>query len=91
MDSYKEDWGKYRKKLESYGYSEVELLKVQEVRENYDLCPYEQFRELFLQGVIERVAKVKKPRNYFVNDSGEFLYLNHYHKAYCVAGKFKEE
>jgi hypothetical protein len=56
-----------------------------------DLCPYEQFRELFLQGVIKRVAKVRKPRNYFVNENGEFLFLNHYHKLYQVAAKFKEE
>lgn len=87
----KQDWETYEKILVKFEYTPEQIEAVKEVRENYDLCPYEQFRELFLQGVIERVAKVKKPRNYFVNEEGEFLFLNHYHKAYQIAAKFKTE
>jgi len=91
MQGTKQSWEEYEKILIKFDYTPEKIEAVKEIRENVDLCPYEQFRELFLQGAIVRIAKVKKPRNYFVTDSGEFLYLNHYHKCYCVAAKFKEE
>lgn len=91
MEGTKQDWETYEKILIKFDYTPEEIEAVKEVREGCDLCPYEQFRELFLQGVIVRIAKVKKPRNYFVNDKGEFLFLNHFHKSYQVAAKFKEE
>jgi len=87
----KQDWETYEKILVKFEYTPEQIEAVKEVRESYDLCPYEQFRELFLQGVIERVAKVKKPRNYFVNEAGEFLFLNHYRKEYQIAARFKTE
>nr|DAI89600.1 MAG TPA: hypothetical protein [Caudoviricetes sp.] len=89
MESTKQSWEDYLKILIKFQYTPEQIEAVKEVRENYDLCPYEQFRELFLQGVIERVAKVKKPRNYFVNEEGEFLYLNHRNHKYEIAAVFK--
>lgn len=87
----KQRWEEYEKILTKLDYTPEEIEVVKEIREGCDLCPYEQFRELFLQGIIIRTAKVKKPRNYFVNESGEFLYLNHRNRRYEIAGVFKEE
>ncbi len=87
----REDWEGYKSKLQSFNYTEDQIESVRLIRETFELCPYEQFRELFLQGVIVRVRKVKKPRNYYVNDLGEFLYLDHYTKSYQLAAEFKTE
>jgi len=87
----REDWEGYKSKLQSFNYTEEQIESVRLIRETFELCPYEQFRELFLQGVIVRVRKVKKPRNYYVNDLGEFLYLDHYTKSYQLAAEFKTE
>ncbi len=91
MEGTKQSWEEYEKILIKFEYTLEQIEAVKAIREGLDLCPYEQFRELFLQGVIERIAKVKKPRNYFVNEAGEFLFLNHYHKSYQVAARFKTE
>lgn len=87
----RENWQDYKERLISYGYNEEQLIEIERVRENFEVCPHEQFRELFLQGVIVRTRKVKKPRNYYVNDLGEFLFLDHYCKSYQVGGHFKNE
>jgi len=91
MENTKQDWKVYKEILIKFQYTEEQIESVFNVREKLDLCPYEQFRELFLQGVIQRIAKIKKPRNYYVNESGEFLYLNHRNHRYEIAGKFKNE
>lgn len=91
MEYKKETWQEYKERLISYDYTEEQISEVKRIRESFELCPYEQFRELFLQGVIVRLRKVKKPRNYYVNDLGEFLYLDHYSKSYQVAAEFKTE
>ena len=91
MEYKRENWEQYKERLIAYGYTEEEISAVKEIRENLDHCPDEQFKELVAQGVIIRTAKLKKPRNYFVNDDGEFLFLNHYHRQFQTAAKFKTE
>lgn len=89
--SYQQDWNKYQEILEKFDYTEEQISAVKEIRENLDNCPYEQFIELVKQGVIVRTRKIRKPRNYYVNEEGQFLYLDHYWKAYNIAGYFKSE
>lgn len=86
----KESWNKYKNRLIFYGYNEEQLQEVEKVREHLDYCPNEQFKELVAQGVVVRTRKIRKPRNYYVNDEGQFLYLEHYEKKYCYAGFFAE-
>ena len=87
----KQDWETYEKILVKFDYTPEQIEAVKEIRESYDHCTFEMFTGLIKQGLIERVAKVKKPRNYFVNEAGEFLFLNHYHKGYQIAARFKNE
>lgn len=87
----KEDWNKYKERLESYGYTEEQLIEVEKVRENYDHCNFDMFQELFLQGIVTRTIKLRKKRNLYVCDSGKFWYLNHYKKEYQYIGFMKNE
>ncbi len=91
MEYNKENWQEYKERLISYDYTEGQLEKVKQIIESSEHCPDAQFKELVAQGVITRVAKVKKKRNYYVTDLGEFVYLNHRNKQFETAGKFKEE
>jgi hypothetical protein len=91
MEYKKESWENYKERLISYDYTEEQLEAVKQTIDNSEHCPDEQFKELVAQGVITRIAKVKKKRNYYVTDDGEFVFLNHFNKRFEVAGKFKEE
>lgn len=87
----KQDWSTYKSRLEHYGYTEEQLEEIEKVRNNYEHMTFEQFRFLFLQGVIKRTVKLKKPRNLFVSPDGEVLFLSHYHKKYNKCGHFITE
>jgi hypothetical protein len=87
----RESWEEYKNRLEKYGYTEEQISAIKEIRENYDLCPDEQFKELVKQGVVVRTKKLKRPRHYYVNDEGQFLYLDWFWKKMNVAGYFKTE
>ena len=80
-------WNEYKEILERLNYSEEQIEWVKEVREQYDYMSAEQFRFLFLSGVIKRTAKVKKPRCYYT-DGEDIVYLNHYNKSFEKVGFF---
>ena len=83
-------WEQYKEMLKSYSYNDEQIEWVKEVREQYDLMTADQFRFLFLSGVIKREVKNKKPRNYYTN-SEEVVYLNHHLKRFEKAGYFVNE
>jgi len=83
-------WNEYKEILEKIGYSEEQIFNVQETRESLDYMSAEQFRFLFLSGVIKRTAKVKKLRCYYT-DGQDIFYLNHYNKSFEKAGFFINE
>lgn len=85
------DWEKYKEMLERYDYTEEQLEAVRLIRETWDCMTNDQFRFLFLSGVIKRLIKNKKARNYYVNEQGEIFSLNHHLKTFVKAGYFKEE
>lgn len=87
----KQNWIDYKERLIHYGYNEEQLIEVEKIRETAEHCPDEQFKELVAQGVLVRLAKLKKPRNYYVTEDGDFVFLNHYNKRFEIAAKFKEE
>ena len=83
-------WNEYKEMLERFGYDEAQISAVKEVREQYDYMSAEQFRFLFLSGVVKRLIKVKKPRCYYT-DGEDIYYLNHYNKQFEKAGFFINE
>lgn len=91
MTETRQAWQQYKERLEYYGYTPEEIESVKEIRESADHCPDEQFKELVSQGIVTRTRKLKKKRNYYVNELGQFLYLDHYKRRFQYAGKFKEE
>lgn len=88
---HKENWEDYRNRLESYGYTPEQIEEVGKIRNYMDLCEFDQFQELVSQGIVIRTNKLKKKRHLYVNESGQFLYLNHYFKKYRYIGYFKSE
>lgn len=53
---------------------------------------YDQYLELINQGQIKRLAKLRKPRTiFFDEETGLFLYINHWHMALCKCGVFNIE
>ena len=91
MENTRQSWSEYKERLTKYGYTEEQLESVRLIRETSEHCPDEQFKELVSQGVLVRLAKLKKPRNYYVTEDGDFVFLNHYNKRFEIAAKFKEE
>lgn len=83
----REDWEKYKSRLESFNYTEEQVESVRLIRESFEHMTFEQFDLLFRQGIIKRKAKLKKPRNLFT-DGETVLYLSHYHKKYVECGEF---
>lgn len=83
-------WEQYKELLEKLEYTEEQIEWVKEVREQYDYMSAEQFRFLFLSGVIKRTVKNKKPRSYYTNGE-DIVYLNHYAKQFQKAGFFINE
>ena len=82
-------WNKYKKILERFSYDETQILEVEKTRESLDYMSAEQFRFLFLSGVVKRLIKVKKPRCYYT-DGEDIFYLNHYNKKFEKVGLFVE-
>lgn len=83
-------WKEYKEMLEKFNYTEEQLEAVRLIRETWDCMTNDQFRFLFLSGVIKREVKNKKPRNYYTNGE-EVVYLNHHLKKFEKAGFFVEE
>ena len=83
------NWQEYKEMLEKFNYTEEQIESVCLIRENYDVMTAEQFRFLFLSGVVKRTVKNKKPRNYYTNGE-DIVYLNHHLKKFQVAGHFIE-
>ena len=84
------NWQEYNELLKKYDYNKEQILAVYEIRENYDYMTAEQFRFLFLSGVIKRTVKNKKPRSYYTNGE-DIVYLNHHLKTFQKAGHFIDE
>ena len=89
MERY--NWEQYKSMLEHFGYSELEILAVKEIRQNLELMPWEMYQELIKQGVLVRTQKLKKPRSLYVSVDGKVLYLNHFYKKYNYCARFKDE
>lgn len=85
------NWQEYKEMLERYDYTGEQLESVRLIRETWDCMTNDQFRFLFLSGVIKRLIKNKKARNYYVNEQGEIFSLNHHLKKFEKAGYFVEE
>lgn len=50
---------------------------------------YEAYCELIKQGQVKRLVKLKKARTiFFDEETGMFLYMNHYHMQLCKCGTF---
>jgi len=88
---FRENWEKYKNRLEFYGYTYEQIIEVQKIREVCDLCEFEQFKELVSQGIVIRSRKLRKPRHLYVNEKGQFMYLCHWHKKFNYCGYFKTE
>lgn len=86
------DWEEYKEYLINLGYSDDEISAVKEIRENPEIekMTSEQFRYLFLAGIIKRTRKLRKPRTLFVIDD-KVWYLEHYNRKFCYCGYFKTE
>jgi hypothetical protein len=91
MEYKKENWQDYKERLISYRYNEEQLIEVEKVRAEYDHMTFEQFDFLFRQGVVKRTAKLRKPRNLYLSESGTIYFLSHYHKSYVSCGHFINE
>ena len=91
MTYTKYNWEQYLEMLKAFKYTEEQIAEVEKVKLNFEEIPKDMFDELVRQGVIKRMAKLKKIRTLFVNELGEIIYLNHYNKRYEVCGKFKDE
>ena len=84
------NWEQYKEMLQKFNYTEEQLESVRLIRETWDCMTNDQFRFLFLSGVIKREVKNKKPRNYYTNGK-DVVYLNHHLKKFEKAGFFVEE
>ena len=85
------DWEEYVNKiLLKLDYSQEQIDEIKDIRENWEVMTAEQFRFLFLAGIIKRTAKLKKIRTLYT-DGVTVLYLNHYNKRFEQAGYFIEE
>lgn len=82
-------WEEYEKMLISYNYSPEQISAVKEIRENSqnEIMTPEQFRYLFLNKIIRRTRKLKKPRTLIVVED-KIYYLEHYNKRYEWCGEF---
>jgi hypothetical protein len=89
----KYNWEEYKQMLERYGYNDEQIAEVKKIRENpnYEEMSQEQFRFLFLNGIIKRTRKLKKIRTLFVSPEGRILYLEHHFKAWNYCGYFLNE
>ena len=83
------DWEEYKELLKKYGYTDEQIEEVKKFRENpkNEQITWEQFRFLFLNGVIKRTRKLKKIRTLYVFDD-KVWYLDHYVKSYRYCGEF---
>lgn len=73
----------YLKRLKSYEYTEEQLEAVKEFRESAEHLPWEQYRFLLEQRLLNRSRKLKKIRNlYYKEEDEKIYYLNHYYKRY---------
>ena len=86
----KQNWDEYKEYLKFRGLTEEQIEDVRRIRENeeYNHVTYEQFMELWRQGVIRRTRKLKKPRNLFLCKEGRFWYFEFYYKKWQYAGYF---
>lgn len=84
----RESWKDYKAKLVKMGYSKEEVKAVKEIREKAEHCTFDQFRELYMQGVVKRTRKLKIPRNIYVTEDGKLWALSHYYKRYEYVGYF---
>ena len=86
------NWEQYKELLERYGYTEEQIEQVRIFRENpeNEQITWEQFRFLFLNGIIKRTRKLKKIRTLYVSDD-KVWYLDHHVKAYRYCGEFVNE
>ena len=89
MERY--SWEEYKSMLEHFGYNQKEISAVKEIRQNYELMPWEMYQELIKQGVLVRTQKLKKPRSLYVCSEGKVWYLNHFYKKYNYCAMFKYE
>lgn len=89
----KQPWEIYSERLINWGFTEEELEVIKEVRESgeYEHCSFEQFQELWKQGIVKRTVKLRKQRNLFVCGEGKFWYFNMYNKKWEYIGHFKTE
>lgn len=83
------DWQQYSEHLNKIGFSEEETDKVKTFIDTHEHCTFEQFQELFKQGIVVRTLKLKKPRNLYVCENGNFWYLNKVRKEFNYIGYFK--
>ena len=90
MEYTRYSWKEYKEMLERYNYTQEQIEAVREIRETWDCMTNEQFRFLFLSGVIKRTVKNKKPRSYYTNGE-DIVYLNHHLKTFQKAGYFIDE
>lgn len=85
-------WNEYKERLISFDYTEDQILEIAKIRENPEIeeMTWEQFRFLFLNGVLRRTRKLKKIRTLYVFDD-KVWYLDHHVKAYRYCGEFTEQ
>lgn len=85
------DWEEYVNKiLLKLDYSQEQIDEIKDIRENWEVMTTEQFRFLFLAGIIKRTVKLKKTRTLYT-DGDTVLYLNHHNKRFEQVGYFIEE
>lgn len=87
----KQENKEYAERLLKYEYTEEQVKDVLEFRDSCEHMPFEMFTVLFEQKVVERTAKLRKPRNLYVCSEGKIWYLNHFSKTWKWMGKFKDE
>ena len=83
-------WNEYKEILERFEYDEAQISAVKEIRETAEEMTWEQFRFLFLNGILRRTRKLKKIRTLYVFDD-KVWYLDHHVKGYRYCGEFIEE
>ena len=85
-------WNEYKERLLIFGYDQDQILEVKKIRENPEIeqITWEQFRFLFLNGILRRTRKLKKIRTLYVFDD-KVWYLDHHVKGYRYCGEFIEE
>ena len=85
------NWQEYKEMLEKYDYTQEQISAVKEIREKYDYMTNDQFRFLFMTGIIKRTRKLKKPRSLYVCEEGKIWYLCHFNKRMEYCGEFVNE